>query len=75
MHGPVTHTFGYMTMNVIWGITGTETYFKKEVGFCIAAAIDIFATICVADVFWRAVDIPVVRFAKWVEEVCIVTMD
>ncbi|KAL1297989.1 hypothetical protein AAFC00_006496 [Neodothiora populina] len=75
MHGPVTHTVGYASMDVLWRMIGTDTYLRKEVGFCIAAAIDIGTTVCVADVFWRAVDIPVVRFAKWFEERCIVKLD
>jgi peptidoglycan/LPS O-acetylase OafA/YrhL len=28
--------------------------------------------ICVADIFWRAVDMPTVKFARWLEEKCVV---
>lgn len=75
MHGPVTHTIGYGSMDVLWRLIGTDTILRKDIGFCIAAVIDIGTTVCVADVFWRAVDIPVVKFAKWFEEKCIVKLD
>jgi peptidoglycan/LPS O-acetylase OafA/YrhL len=75
MHGPVTHTIGYASMDFIWRIIGEDTYIKKEIGFCIAAAIDVASAIWVADVFMRAVDIPTVKLAKWMEEKCIVSLE
>ncbi|GAB7354011.1 hypothetical protein MBLNU459_g4601t1 [Dothideomycetes sp. NU459] len=75
MHGPITHTVGYGAMDVLWRSIGTETVLRKEIGFCIAAAIDIVTTVWVADVFWRAVDLPVVSFAKWLEDKCIVKLE
>lgn len=75
MHGPVTHTIGYGSMDILWRLIGTDTYLRKEIGFCIAAIIDIGTTVCVADFFWRAVDIPIVRFGKWFEDKCIVKIE
>lgn len=75
MHGPVTHTIGYASMDVLWRTIGEDTYMRKEIGFCIAAIIDIASTIWVADIFMRVVDTPTVRLAKWLEEKCIVPLE
>jgi hypothetical protein len=47
----------------------------KEIGFVLAGIINITSTIWVADVFMRAVDIPTVQFAKWIEGKCIVPLE
>ncbi|KAG9793873.1 hypothetical protein KCU95_g4653, partial [Aureobasidium melanogenum] len=75
MHGPVTHTIGYASMDFFWRTIGEDTYMTKEVGFVLAAAINISSTIWVADIFMRLVDTPTVQFAKWVEEKCIVPLE
>lgn len=69
MHGPVLHTFGYAIERWAWSITGVEgpEYLK---GFLLAAIFIVPLVIWAADVFWRAVDAPVVRFSKWVEQKC-----
>ncbi|KAF7550290.1 hypothetical protein G7Z17_g5825 [Cylindrodendrum hubeiense] len=39
-------------------------------------AVPVFlVSICIADIFWRAVDIPVVKFARWFENKLIVKVD
>jgi len=75
MHGPVTHTIGYASMDFFWCAIGDDTYTTKEIGFVLAAIINITSTIWVADVFMRAVDIPTVKLAKWVEKICIVPLE
>ncbi|KAI0102063.1 acyltransferase family-domain-containing protein [Nemania sp. FL0031] len=66
MHGPVTHVLGYPVQRWAWGITGIEgSAFKR--GVALAAVINIPLVVWAADIFWRAVDIPSVRFAKWLE--------
>ncbi|KAJ4306196.1 hypothetical protein N0V88_000992 [Collariella sp. IMI 366227] len=69
MHGPVLHTFGYATMRWAWGLTGIEGRAYVE-GFALASVFVVPIVIWAADVFWRAVDAPVVRFARWVERQC-----
>ncbi|KAI1177177.1 acyltransferase family-domain-containing protein [Nemania sp. FL0916] len=66
MHGPVTHILGYPIQRWAWGITGTEGSAYKS-GAILAALINIPLVIWAADIFWRAVDVPTVRFAKWLE--------
>jgi peptidoglycan/LPS O-acetylase OafA/YrhL len=65
-HGPVTHVFGFAIQRWAWGITGIEGAAYKW-GAVLAALINIPLVIWAADVFWRAVDVPTVRFAKWLE--------
>lgn len=69
MHGPVLHTVGYAMHRWAWGLTGTEGS-AYAWGFALAAVFIIPVVIWVSDVFWRAVDAPIVRFAKWLEAKC-----
>ncbi|KAG9699474.1 hypothetical protein KCU95_g647, partial [Aureobasidium melanogenum] len=75
MHGPITHTIGYASMDFFWRMIGEDTYVTKEIGFVLAAIVNISSTIWVADMFMRAVDTPTVQFTKWVEEKCIVPLE
>lgn len=72
MHGPVMHTVGYSIEKWAWGITGTQDHWYT-VGFALAAVFVIPSVVWAADVFWRAIDAPIVRFAKWLETKCIVS--
>ncbi|KAI1271104.1 acyltransferase family-domain-containing protein [Xylaria sp. FL0933] len=67
MHGPVTHVLGYPVQRWAWGITGIESPAAFKSGVALAAIINIPLVVWAADIFWRAVDIPSVRFAKWLE--------
>lgn len=71
MHGPVMHTVGYSIEKWAWGITGTQDHWYT-IGFALAAVFVIPSVVWAADVFWRAIDAPIVRFAKWLETKCIV---
>jgi len=75
MHGPVTHTIGYGTIDILWRWIGRDTLFRKELAFGIMAVIDISCTVWAADIFWRLVDTPIVNFAKWFEDKWIVKLD
>ncbi|KAL2020953.1 hypothetical protein VTK56DRAFT_7840 [Thermocarpiscus australiensis] len=69
MHGPVLHTVGYAVERWAWGLTGVSGK-AYPAGFALASVFVIPVVIWASDVFWRAVDAPVVRFAKWLEERC-----
>jgi peptidoglycan/LPS O-acetylase OafA/YrhL len=69
MHGPVLHTLGYAIERWAWGLTGTEGR-AYVAGFILASVFVAPIVIWVSDVFWRAVDAPTVRFAKWLEKRC-----
>ncbi|KAK3403468.1 acyltransferase family-domain-containing protein [Sordaria brevicollis] len=69
VHGPVLHTLGYTVMKLTWThVTGTETDRQYITGFVLASFLVVPLVVWVADVFWRGVDEPVVKFARKVEE-------
>ncbi|KAK2839222.1 hypothetical protein FQN49_006355 [Arthroderma sp. PD_2] len=70
MHGPAMHTVGYMLENWAYSVTGVDGNWYNA-GFILGACFCVPTVIWWADVFWRAVDIPAVRFAKWLEQKCI----
>ena len=49
-------------------MTGTETDGQYIIGFSLASLLVVPMVVWVADVFWRGVDEPVVKFARRVEE-------
>jgi peptidoglycan/LPS O-acetylase OafA/YrhL len=71
VHGPVLHTIGYMILSLAWKITGAETKAQYISGFLLSALVNIPLVIWAADLFWRFIDAPSVRFARWFENVCI----
>ncbi|KYK56378.1 acyltransferase [Drechmeria coniospora] len=71
MHGPVMHVIGYHWESMAYSITGIEGYWFN-VGFFFGACFCIPTVIWAADIFWRAVDVPTVAFAKWFEKWCTV---
>ncbi|KAJ3478025.1 hypothetical protein NLG97_g8685 [Lecanicillium saksenae] len=71
MHGPATHCIGYHWEMMAYSITGVEGYWYNT-GFVLGAVFVIPTVVWCADIFWRAVDIPTVKFAKWVESKCII---
>jgi len=80
VHGNVLKTIGYMAMPVIYAITGDGTRAGQSTdGIVKAWVLMVLAvvplTFWVADIFWRAVDIPCVRFARWLEGVMTNTGD
>jgi peptidoglycan/LPS O-acetylase OafA/YrhL len=68
MHGPVMHSIGYVVQAFVWRhLTGYESENAYIGGFIVGAMINIPLVIWAADVFWRVVDGPSVRFARWLE--------
>lgn len=70
MHGPAMHTAGYHFERMAFSLTGVEGN-QYTAGFALGACFCIPIVIWWADVFWRAVDVPSVKFAKWVEKKCV----
>ncbi|PHH86937.1 hypothetical protein CDD83_9552 [Cordyceps sp. RAO-2017] len=70
MHGPAMHTVGYHFEKWAYSLTGVDGYWYNA-GFALGACFCVPITIWWADVFWRAVDVPSVKFAKWVERRCV----
>jgi peptidoglycan/LPS O-acetylase OafA/YrhL len=72
MHGPVMHVMGYLIQNLAWKITGHENKSSYIFGFILGALFNVPLVIWASDVFWRFVDAPSVRFARWIETKLIV---
>ncbi|KAF2432121.1 acyltransferase [Tothia fuscella] len=70
VHGPVLHVIGYRIEPWAWGVTGSESRGEYVRGFLLGAVFIVPTTVWVADLFWRWVDGPTVRFARWVEGRC-----
>ncbi|KAF7535841.1 hypothetical protein G7Z17_g13141 [Cylindrodendrum hubeiense] len=71
VHNIVFQVIGQHLQKLVWDITGVEGN-AYPVGFVLGGLLCLAVNICVADVFWRAVDTPVVKFARWVESKAIV---
>lgn len=69
MHGPMFHTAGFAIQRWAWGITGVEGV-AYGLGFMLSSMFVLPILVWAADVFWRLVDAPVVRFARWLEGKC-----
>lgn len=67
VHGFTLKTIGYVSVYGFWKITGKDTLFQYESGFVLGGLIVIPITIWLADLFWRFVDIPTVKFTRWFE--------
>jgi peptidoglycan/LPS O-acetylase OafA/YrhL len=68
VHGPILHSLGYSLMPSIWAMTGKATNFQYCFGFTVGWLFCLPLCIWAGDIFWRAVDIPSVRFARWIED-------
>ncbi|KAL2369735.1 acyltransferase [Blastomyces gilchristii SLH14081] len=73
VHGPILHSLGYALMPNIWALTGKDTDAQYCFGITIGWLICLPVSIWAADMFWRGVDVPTVRFARWVERRLLVT--
>ncbi|OKL56650.1 hypothetical protein UA08_08230 [Talaromyces atroroseus] len=67
VHGPILHGLGYTLMHNIWKVTGRETAFQFCFGGLIGWSICLPIALWLADIFWRAVDVPSVKFARQLE--------
>jgi len=68
LHGFMNRTLGYSVVYNMWQhVTGKETLVRYEAGFTLGGLILIPMTIWVSDIFWRYVDVPSVKFARWLE--------
>lgn len=73
VHAFVLHTVGYAAFAAAWRVTGIEGG-AREAGFVLGAAATLPVVVWASDVFWRGVDEPCVRLARWVEKRVLVEM-
>ncbi|KXJ90532.1 acyltransferase family-domain-containing protein [Microdochium bolleyi] len=69
VHGLGNKTVGKALLQAGWAcFGGKEGYWQYAAGFVMASVIYYPIVIWASDVFWRAVDIPSTKFARWVEK-------
>lgn len=68
VHGPILHSLGYSLMPNVWNVVGKESDFQYFLGFLIGWSICLPLAVWLGDIYWRAVDIPSVKFARWFED-------
>lgn len=74
MHGPGMHAFTFHLEKFAYSITGIQGN-NHNIGFALGLCMSTPFIIWFADIFWRAVDINTVKFAKWFESKVIVKQD
>lgn len=74
MHGPVIHVIGYHIEKWALDLSGLKGG-NYNIGFNLAALIMTPILLLCSDWFWRAVDIPIVKFGKWFENQLIAKHD
>jgi peptidoglycan/LPS O-acetylase OafA/YrhL len=73
VHGPVVHMLGFWFVPWCWKWSGKEILLHKEIGFGMAFVVVTIFVVWAADVFWRVVDQKCVAFARWCEQLVMVT--
>jgi peptidoglycan/LPS O-acetylase OafA/YrhL len=76
MHGPMLDVFAHRWMpHVWWAVGGADGMWRRLFAFFGGTLVLGIPIIFAADLFWRAVDVPCVEFAKWLERICIIEED
>lgn len=76
VHGTMNRTLGYSLVHNLWeGVTGKETLIQYETGFVLGGIILIPMTVWMSDLFWRYIDVPIVKFARWFENQLLAPVD
>jgi peptidoglycan/LPS O-acetylase OafA/YrhL len=68
VHEPLLRAFGWALVPQIWKMTGKESLTKAAVGYLLALLLVLAIIIWISDIFWRIVDRPSMRFARFLEE-------
>lgn len=68
VHEPLLRVFGWALVPHIWRMTGNESPTQAAVGYLLALLIVLAVVIWISDLFWRVVDQPSIRFARFLEE-------
>jgi peptidoglycan/LPS O-acetylase OafA/YrhL len=66
MHGTVIKTLGHWSVIHAWKVTGYKGW-GYAWGILLPILVVLPVTVVVSDWFWRGVDVPSVRLAKWIE--------
>jgi peptidoglycan/LPS O-acetylase OafA/YrhL len=56
---------------VLYQIFGKATFWGRQLSWVGGLVLFLPIIICVADLFWRVIDTPSVKFARWLEGKCV----
>ncbi|KAK2015032.1 acyltransferase [Colletotrichum eremochloae] len=73
VHGPVLNLLSYRWMAIVWALVGGKDQagmLARLMAWIIGALSVAVPVVCVADIFWRTVDVKSVEFARWIEGRC-----
>lgn len=68
VHEPLLRAFGWALVPRIRRLTGEESQTQAALGYSLALLIVLGAIIWISDLFWRIVDRPSIKFARFLEE-------
>ncbi|EPS35057.1 hypothetical protein H072_11553 [Dactylellina haptotyla CBS 200.50] len=75
MHGPICRTLGFWSVVNFWKYTGKDSTTGKFFGVFGGAILVFTVVFWLSDIFWRAVDMGCVKFARWMENACLAKTD
>lgn len=67
IHGLGNRTIGKWLIHATWNIVGQKGYWNYALSYVVSSALYLPVIILWSDMYWRAVDMPATRFAKWLE--------
>ncbi|KAI1288819.1 acyltransferase family-domain-containing protein [Xylaria venustula] len=70
VHGLGNRTIGKWLMHRCWDYVGHEGFWPYTLSFMISTALYFPLVFWASDTFWRTIDVPSTKFAKWLEQAC-----
>ncbi|KAI1284031.1 acyltransferase family-domain-containing protein [Xylaria sp. FL0933] len=70
VHGLGNRTIGKWLIQGCWGYIGNEGFWPYTWSFVVSTTLYFPIVIWASDIFWRTIDVPSTRFAKWLEQAC-----
>lgn len=74
VHMPVILILGLRAVRLMWLLTGKESQWQYQLGFCLGVILTFPALLLAADWFQRGVQRPCERLSLWVEQRCLAQM-
>ncbi|KAI1803180.1 acyltransferase family-domain-containing protein [Daldinia bambusicola] len=70
VHGLGNRTIGKWLLETCWAYIGKEGLWPYGVSFTVSTLLYFPLVIWASDVFWRGIDVPSTKFARWMEKKC-----
>ncbi|KAI0481080.1 acyltransferase family-domain-containing protein [Xylariaceae sp. FL0804] len=70
VHGLGNRTIGKWLLNGCWDYIGKDGFWPYTASFVVSTTLYFPIIVWLSDIFWRAVDVPSIDFARWLEKQC-----